>query len=423
MADLTKFLSLSGLKHYDELIKVYIADKVAGHLLFQLADKLEDITEPKNNVIYLVPNAGETQNVKDEFMWIDGKWELIGTTSVDLSGYYTKVDADKTFETIVNADLVRGRVSGLETRMTTAEGTIAEHTTAIANVYTKEEVDGLIDGVNGAADDLAGRVTTAEGAITDLQGVVANKADQSALDTQSERLQAEVKAREALAERVTTAEGEIDALQEAVANVYTKNEVFTKEEVNDLIDGVNNSASILEGRVEANEGAISDLQEAVATKAAQADLTAEVEAREALAERVTTAEGEIDALQEAVATKAAQADLTAEVEAREALAERVTTAEGEIDALQEAVADVYTKDEVDGKVATINDEIAKKANAADVYTKDEVDGKVATINATIDTKANADDVYTKSEVYTKEEVDAMVITDAEIDGLFATANA
>ena len=386
MADLTKFLSLSGLQRYHELIKVYIADKVAGHLLFQLADKLEDITDPKDNVIYLIPNKGETQNIKDEFMWIDGKWELIGTTSVDLSGYYNKVDADAKFETIVNADLVRGRVSGLETRMTTAEGTIAEHTTAIANVYTKAEVDGLIDGVNGAADDLAGRVTTAEGAITGLQGVVATKADQSALDTQSERLQAEVEAREALAERVTTAEGEIDALQAAVANVYTKTEVFTKDEVNDLIDGVNNSASILEGRVEANEGAISDLQEAVATKAAQADLTAEVKAREALAERVTTAEGEIDTL-------------------------------------QAAVADVYTKDEVDGKVATINDEVAKKANAADVYTKDEVDGKVATINAEVAKKANAADVYTKSEVYTKEEVDAMVITNAEIDNLFKTSNA
>ena len=411
MADLTKFLSLGGLQRYDGLIKTYIANKVAGHLLFQLADKLEDITDPKNNVIYLVPNAGETQNVKDEFMWIDGKWELIGTTSVDLSGYYTKEDADAKFETIVNADDVRGRVSSLETRMTTAEG-------AIANVYTKDEVDGKVATINAAIDtkaaqsDLEAEVQARE----TLAGVVATKAAQSDLE-------AEVEAREALAERVTTAEGEIDALQTAVANVYTKDEVDT------LIDGVNTSAATLEGRVEANEGAIFDLQGAVATKAAQADLTAEVEAREALAERVTTAEGEIETLK---TTKANAAD----VYTKDEVDGKVTTineaidtkaAQADLEALQGTVDGMYTNAQIDekvaGEVATINAEIAKKANAADVYTKDEVDGKVATINAAIDTKANAADVYTKSEVYTKEEVDAMVITDAEIDALFATANA
>lgn len=43
----------------------------------------------QENIIYLVPNGGSTGNVKNEYLWIDGKWELIGTTEVDLSDYVT----------------------------------------------------------------------------------------------------------------------------------------------------------------------------------------------------------------------------------------------------------------------------------------------------------------------------------------------
>ena len=121
MADLTKFLSLGGLQHYDSKIKAFIAEKVAGHLLFEIVATLDSVTAPKDNVIYLVPNAGNTNNVKDEYMWINGAWELIGTTAVDLTPYYKKTDADAKFETIVNADLVRGRVTTLESKVSALE--------------------------------------------------------------------------------------------------------------------------------------------------------------------------------------------------------------------------------------------------------------------------------------------------------------
>ena len=50
-------------------------------------------TNIKTNVIYLVPSSSvTTDNVKDEYINLDGTtsgWELIGSTSVDLSGYVT----------------------------------------------------------------------------------------------------------------------------------------------------------------------------------------------------------------------------------------------------------------------------------------------------------------------------------------------
>ncbi|MCR5703005.1 MAG: hypothetical protein K6G85_00165 [Eubacterium sp.] len=41
----------------------------------------------EDNVIYLVPKTGETDDVYDEWMWIDNQWEHFGNTQIDLSGY------------------------------------------------------------------------------------------------------------------------------------------------------------------------------------------------------------------------------------------------------------------------------------------------------------------------------------------------
>ena len=43
-------------------------------------------------VIYLVPMAGGEHNVYREFLYINGAFETIGTTAVDLSGYVQKTD-------------------------------------------------------------------------------------------------------------------------------------------------------------------------------------------------------------------------------------------------------------------------------------------------------------------------------------------
>lgn len=41
--------------------------------------------------IYLVPSASaQTENVYDEYIYVNNAWEMIGTTAVDLSNYYTK---------------------------------------------------------------------------------------------------------------------------------------------------------------------------------------------------------------------------------------------------------------------------------------------------------------------------------------------
>ena len=52
----------------------------------------------RRDAIYLVPSeTSKRKNVKDEYINLDGTtegWELIGSTSIDLTNYYTKTEID-----------------------------------------------------------------------------------------------------------------------------------------------------------------------------------------------------------------------------------------------------------------------------------------------------------------------------------------
>ena len=69
------------------------------HLKRKIVTELpqEDINE---NVIYMISVRVNGEDIYDEYMFVDGQWEVLGNTSVDLSDYYTKKEADSTFATI-----------------------------------------------------------------------------------------------------------------------------------------------------------------------------------------------------------------------------------------------------------------------------------------------------------------------------------
>lgn len=60
-------------------------------------------TTGKDDVIYLVKDEkGKENNNYLEYLWLNGKYELIGSTQVDLSGYATKEDENKREQTLRN---------------------------------------------------------------------------------------------------------------------------------------------------------------------------------------------------------------------------------------------------------------------------------------------------------------------------------
>ena len=52
---------------------------------YKVVQELPETGEEK--IIYLVPKEGEANDVHDEYIWVNGAYELIGTTAVDLSDY------------------------------------------------------------------------------------------------------------------------------------------------------------------------------------------------------------------------------------------------------------------------------------------------------------------------------------------------
>lgn len=66
------------------------------HLKRKVVDALPDLSIAEPEVIYMVPRPMQlVDNVYDEYMLIDGAWELIGSTSVDLTDYATKEEVEQ----------------------------------------------------------------------------------------------------------------------------------------------------------------------------------------------------------------------------------------------------------------------------------------------------------------------------------------
>lgn len=136
--------------------KTEINDLLAGIVQFQyeVVGELPEASAQTMNKIYLVPSPNpELKNVKDEYITIRKydefghivyDWEQIGTTTVDLSGYYTSAQTDAAITAALN--------EALASYSTTAEMQEAISTaiaTALAEYYTKAEIDAMLDEARG----------------------------------------------------------------------------------------------------------------------------------------------------------------------------------------------------------------------------------------------------------------------------------
>ena len=103
----------SGIDPTTLATKTDLSDAISGVTSFdyQVVESL-----PQTGVkgtIYLVDNSGTGQNVYDEYIWMDTeqKYEKIGTTEIDLSGYATKEELETGLDTKVTG-LASGTTAG-----------------------------------------------------------------------------------------------------------------------------------------------------------------------------------------------------------------------------------------------------------------------------------------------------------------------
>lgn len=87
--------------------KAFTTDAVSGviHFSVELVDDLPT-TDIKENTIYLVPSTtSKAKNVKTEYLYIEGEWEIIGSTQVDLSAYSTTAQMNSAISSAITTAL------------------------------------------------------------------------------------------------------------------------------------------------------------------------------------------------------------------------------------------------------------------------------------------------------------------------------
>ena len=96
-----KLIKLDDIKKWQqsvsaEFVNMVVGEAIAGVSQFRLIPVEElPVEDIQTNAIYAVPStASKLKNARDEYVYINGDWECIGTTAMDLSNYYTKEEID-----------------------------------------------------------------------------------------------------------------------------------------------------------------------------------------------------------------------------------------------------------------------------------------------------------------------------------------
>lgn len=255
--------------------------KVLKTMISNLANlRIEVVNElpstGETNVIYLVKKTGTNPDVHDEYVYVEGNWEKIGNTEVDLSNYYTKdqvytkSETDEKLSDSGLGDVIAEAPFTTADRVITSGGagkTIKDSGILLTNLATKE----FVNQFEPEWDKIANKPSTftpsahthTVSQITDFPtlGALASKdkVDESdlnfnipegvvvdsALSTTSENPVQNKVITNALSSYVKTAD-----LNVTLGNYYTTTEVYTKQEVNDKIASAGGGDVMASGNLE-----------------------------------------------------------------------------------------------------------------------------------------------------------------------------
>lgn len=133
-------------------VETYIAQQIAdaGHLKRIVVEQLPDISTAQTNAIYMIKKTSSgfaywSQNIYEEYVIIDGEWELIGNSQVDLTDY-------------AKIDYVDNKIKDKADKATTLEGYGITDAFTKDETYSRTQISELIGQITGgesAADVLA----------------------------------------------------------------------------------------------------------------------------------------------------------------------------------------------------------------------------------------------------------------------------
>lgn len=113
-----------------------------ANLQIEIVDQLPSVGE--TNIIYLVKKSGSAPDIHDEYVFVDGKWEKIGDTEIDLSNYYTRDEVDDKLTGFGAGDVIAAEAFTTADRVITSNGpgkTVKDSGILINNLALKSYVD------------------------------------------------------------------------------------------------------------------------------------------------------------------------------------------------------------------------------------------------------------------------------------------
>lgn len=117
--DVSQFItkSVNNLVNYYNKTETYTQTEVneligaIKTLKIEIVDNLPETGE--SNIIYLVPSQKTTaESIYDEYIYINGSWEMIGSTAIDLADYYTKEDINALLLNYVTSSDIEEKLKG-----------------------------------------------------------------------------------------------------------------------------------------------------------------------------------------------------------------------------------------------------------------------------------------------------------------------
>ena len=195
----------------------------SGHAHFEKVDAIPEAAEAEENVMYLVPAADGDGFVI--YAKVGDGVEPLGHTKVDLSGYSTTEQMNAAIEAAVEGIKI-GDYAKLADLNALAED-VAALETAMANVYTKEEIDNLFGGYYTTTQmdaKLAEKMNISEmGAYaTDEEAAAEADAAEAAAKAHAEEKAsaAEAAAKQYADDQIAAATASDEEVAEAVADVF-----------------------------------------------------------------------------------------------------------------------------------------------------------------------------------------------------------
>ena len=195
--------------------KKYVDDAISAAATgeFQV---VEDLPASGNaGVIYLKEHSHGSGDGYDEYIYVEGAWEKIGNTDIDLSNYVNSLGGDADAGVVTNITKAGQTITVSSVSLATSDPT-ASGTTAVA-------IDTISQAANGKITATKKNIQIAQSQVTGLSSTLAGKADTSVTDGLDTRLDA--------------AEGEIDDLQSGKADGEHTHEIADVTGLQEALNG------------------------------------------------------------------------------------------------------------------------------------------------------------------------------------------